>query len=104
MFLIVLETKIVNNIDNVSKLLQKKQQNIEQASKMFNTAFENFKQMRDEFHLIKSEAEDLAKEWGTSKEFVRKRLSRPKRFFDDADNNHFKIQSNEELFQINVFF
>lgn len=102
-FLIVFETKILKNIDAVSKLLQKKQQNIEQAAKLFTTTYENIKQMRDEFNLIKTEAVDLAKEWGTITEFAKKRISRPKRFFDEI-NNHHQIQTNEDWFKINVFF
>lgn len=103
-FLVVFETKILKNIDIVSKLLQVKQQDIEQASKLFNVSYENIRKMRDDLNLIKGEAENLAREWGTSIQFTKKRLFRPKRFFDEVNSNHYQIQSNEEWFKINVFF
>lgn len=102
-FLIVLETKLLKTIDAVSKLLQQKQQNIECASAMFNNTHENVKKIRGDFDLIIQEAKALAREWGTNTEFLEKRVSRPKRYFDEADN-HFHIQSNEQWFKINVFF
>lgn len=86
----------------MSKLLQKKQQYIEQTAKMFTTSYENISQMRNEFNLIKLEAVDLAKEWGISTEFSRKRISRPKIFFDEI-NNHHQIQTNEDWYKINIF-
>lgn len=102
-FLIVFQNKILKNIDTLSKLLQKKEQNIEAASKMFTTATETINQMRNNFDVIKMEAVTLAREWGTTPEFENKRMSRPKIFFDDV-NNHYHVQTSDDWFRINVFF
>lgn len=101
--LIIIETNILKKVDTVSKLLQQKEQNIEQASNLFQALYENMKQMRNDFNLVITEAIHLAKEWGTTTEFTKKRISRPKIFFDET-NNHHRIQTGQDWFKINVFY
>ena len=91
------------SIDTLSKLLQKKEQNIEAASKMFTTATDIINKLRNNFDVIKTEAVTLARQWGTTLEFEKKRISRPKIFFDDV-NNHYQVQTSDDWFRINVFF
>lgn len=102
-FLVVFQNKILKNIDALSKLLQKKEQNIEAASKMFTTATEIINQMRNNFDVIKTDAVILARQWGTTPQFENKRISRPKIIFDDV-NNHYQVQTSDDWFRINVFF
>lgn len=69
---------------------------------MFLTALENMKTLRNNFDLLISESSSLAAEWGIKAEFSKKRISRPKRFFNEK-KNHFQIETIEDWFKINVF-
>lgn len=102
-FLIVLETKKLLIVDQVSKMLQNKSQNIEEATKLFNTALMQMNILRTQFSEIKSVATDLTKKWSAKTEFSFKRISRPRHYFDEIRNQHV-FQTNEEIFKINVFF
>lgn len=102
-FLIVLETKILENINIVSQMLQSAQQNILDSSKLLKNARYKIQELRNQFDEIKNEAILVARKWGVKDEFSEKRISRPKLRFDDKHNN-FLVQTNEDLFRINTFY
>jgi uncharacterized protein Veg len=100
-FLIVLESKILQIIiDVVSKLLQRENQNIGQAAKLFT--YQQMKELRTQFVELNNTAKTLAAKWGTSTKFIQKRASRPKLFFDESRNS-YQIETGEDFFRINVF-
>ncbi|CAH1110350.1 unnamed protein product [Psylliodes chrysocephalus] len=102
-FLIVLETKVLNATDAISKILQSKHEDIQNASKMFSALFENLKGFRDSFKDIKNEAINLALKWGTTTEFEEKCISRPKKRSDEI-SKYYAIEISEDRFRINTFY
>lgn len=102
-FLIILESKILSSIDTVSKLLQNEQQDIQKSSKLLKNILNSITTVREEFLSIKKEAQVTASKWGIIPEFVEKRISKRKRFFDDVASD-FVFQSSEDIFKVNVFY
>ncbi|GFY74280.1 hypothetical protein TNIN_475261 [Trichonephila inaurata madagascariensis] len=69
---------------------------------MLNSSLTSIENLRNNFANIKEEAIGLAKKWGITKEFEKKRHRKVKQFFDDFNADE-KLQDRERLFKMDVF-
>ncbi|GFU58325.1 hypothetical protein TNCV_4389941 [Trichonephila clavipes] len=69
---------------------------------MLNSSLTSIENLRNNFANIKEEAIGLAKKWGITPEFEKKRHRKVRVFFDyfNADE---KLQDRERLFEVDVF-
>ncbi|GFX96962.1 hypothetical protein TNCV_1996941 [Trichonephila clavipes] len=69
---------------------------------MLNSSLTSIENLRNNFSNIKEEAIGLAKKWGITPEFEKKRHTKVRQFFDyfNADE---KLQDRERLFEMDVF-
>ncbi|GFU90905.1 hypothetical protein TNCV_4922381 [Trichonephila clavipes] len=69
---------------------------------MLNSSLTSIENFRNNFGNIKEEAIGLAKKWGITPEFEKKRHRKVRQFFDyfNADE---KLQDRERLFEVDVF-
>lgn len=102
-FLIILQSRILNSIDTVSKLLQNEQQDIQKSSKLLKNVSNDICKLRNEFLDIKKEADITARKWGIIPEFCQKRIRKRKRFFDEVAND-FVFETAEDIFRVEVFY
>ncbi|GFU01323.1 hypothetical protein TNCV_3538391 [Trichonephila clavipes] len=69
---------------------------------MFNSSLTSIENLRNNFANIKEEAIGLAKKWGITPEFEKKRHRKVRQFFDDFNADE-KLQDRERLFEVDVF-
>ncbi|GFT71830.1 uncharacterized protein TNCV_4588831 [Trichonephila clavipes] len=68
---------------------------------MLNSSLMSIESLRNNFANIKEEAIGLAKEWGITPEFEKKR-QKVRQFFDDFNADE-KLQDRERLYEVDVF-
>ncbi|GFT01718.1 hypothetical protein TNCV_4205321 [Trichonephila clavipes] len=69
---------------------------------MLNSSLTSIENLRDNFANVTEEAIDLAKKWGITPEFEKKRHRKVRQFCDDFNADE-KLQDRERLFEVNVF-
>ncbi|GFS72332.1 hypothetical protein TNCV_1827351 [Trichonephila clavipes] len=69
---------------------------------MLNSSLTSIENLRNNFANIKEEAIGLAKKWGITLEFEKKRHRKVRQFFDDFNADE-KLQDSERLFEVDVF-
>ncbi|GFY73482.1 hypothetical protein TNIN_286801, partial [Trichonephila inaurata madagascariensis] len=69
---------------------------------MLNSSLTSIENHRNNFANIKEEAIGLAKKWGITPEFEKKRHRKVRQFFDDFNADE-KLQDRERLFEVDVF-
>ncbi|GFY36923.1 hypothetical protein TNCV_2568851 [Trichonephila clavipes] len=69
---------------------------------MLNSSLTSMENLRNNFANIKKEAIGLAKKWGITPEFEKKRHRKVIQFFDDFNADE-KLQDRERLFEVDVF-
>ncbi|GFT26989.1 hypothetical protein TNCV_4675261 [Trichonephila clavipes] len=69
---------------------------------MLNSSLTSIENLRNNFANIKEEAIGLAKKWGITLEFEKKRHRKVRQFFDDFNADE-KLQDRERLFEVDVF-
>ncbi|XP_030750799.1 zinc finger MYM-type protein 1-like [Sitophilus oryzae] len=81
--LIVIEHKILSITKLVSNALQSKNQDIQRASKLLETAKKDIAEMRNSFEEVINEAADLARGWEINPSFKEHRIRKVKKQFDE---------------------
>ncbi|GFY11967.1 hypothetical protein TNCV_4974671 [Trichonephila clavipes] len=69
---------------------------------MLNSSLTSIENLRNNLANIKEEAIGLAKKWGITLEFEKKRHRKVGQFFDDFNADE-KLQDSERLLEVNVF-
>ncbi|KAF3859013.1 hypothetical protein F7725_021412 [Dissostichus mawsoni] len=101
-FLVVQQTKILENMNAVSKMLQAKDVDIHKAVGLLQNTIQALSAYRDDFDQVKRTAQNLAERWGAQSEFTEIRKRRMKRHFDEPSQDE-RLSDGESRFRINVF-
>uniref|UniRef100_A0A3B1J2K6 DUF4371 domain-containing protein n=1 Tax=Astyanax mexicanus TaxID=7994 RepID=A0A3B1J2K6_ASTMX len=99
----VIQEKILETINIVSQVLQKKDVDLLQAASLLGNATCTLAQLRDQFDNLKCTAQGLASSWGIRCNFRHKRTRRIKRHFDELTEDQ-RLTNPEEIFKVNVFY
>lgn len=102
-FLCTFLFKLLNEVNITSKLLQSKEIDLEKASIALKTTTEALIKLRESFNECKNEAKKTADKWGVPDNFIEKRISVPKKFFDEQEH-YVTFNKAEDNFRIKVFF
>nr|XP_022908711.1 zinc finger MYM-type protein 1-like [Onthophagus taurus] len=101
-FMCVFLHKILAEINLASKVLQKKNVDLDEAKTVLNQAYNKVSESRSKFTEIKGEAAEIARTWNVPLEFQKKRQPKVKHHFDElAKNYHFS--SREDMFRVGIF-
>ncbi|KAJ4921640.1 hypothetical protein JOQ06_027721 [Pogonophryne albipinna] len=101
-FLVVQQTKILENMNAVSKMLQAKDVDIHKAVGVLQNTIQVLSAYRDDFDQVKRTAQNLAERWGAQSEFTEISKRRMKRHFDELSQDE-RLSDGESRFRINVF-
>ncbi|GFQ71163.1 uncharacterized protein TNCT_447291 [Trichonephila clavata] len=82
-FLLIFQCQVLQSINLTSKALQSPKIDLENAKTMLNSSLTSIENLRDNFANIKEEAIGLAKKWGITPEFEKKRHRKVRQLFDD---------------------
>ncbi|KAK0140154.1 Zinc finger MYM-type protein 1 [Merluccius polli] len=102
-FLISLQTKILECTNAVSKLMQEKSMDLLKASALLQNAIRTLKEYRTKFDEAKSFTLALALKWGSQTQFENTRLRKVKRHFHDLCEDS-RLSDGEHYFRVNVFY
>jgi hypothetical protein len=80
---VIIQNKILNIIDIVSKCLQNINIDIEKASELLSNSLCNLENLRNQFNEIKSEAITIAEKWVINTSFSKTRNRQTKKIFDE---------------------
>lgn len=100
---IVVQKKIVETVNSVSKCLQSKQSNLENAAKLINNAIESLTLFRNNFDEAKDIAIKISEQWKVEAKFVSKRRIRIKKQFDELCEDE-RLNDPERFFKVNIFY
>ena len=81
-FLVVLQTKVLESVNVVSKQLQDTNTDIEKAVKLLENTIRILSEYRGSFDQAKTTAQTLSDKWGAQNTFEKVRGRRVKRHFD----------------------
>lgn len=100
--LIVQQTKLLECVNAVSKMLQAKDADIHKAVGLLQNTVQILTAYRDDFAEVKRTAQNLAERWGVQSEFTNTRKRSVKRHFDELCEDE-RLSDAESHFRINVF-
>ncbi|GFY36836.1 hypothetical protein TNCV_2567981 [Trichonephila clavipes] len=83
--------------EQILKLGPYQPEDLENAKTMLNSSLTSIENLRNNFANIKEDAIGLAKKWGITPEFEKKRHRKVRQFFDDFNADE-KLQDRERLF------
>ena len=101
-FLVVLQTKVLESVNVVSKLLQDTNTDIEKAVKLLENTILILSEYRSAFDQAKTTAQTLAEKWGAQNSFENVRGRRVKRHFDELCEDE-RLSNAESFFRVNIF-
>ncbi|KAG8540294.1 hypothetical protein GDO81_019541 [Engystomops pustulosus] len=96
-------TTILEKVNTVSKVLQAKNTDLSEASRLIKNIADSLGQYRNQFEEAKQIAVSLAQQWGISSQFEKKRIPKVKRRFDKWAVDE-RLNDSEKHFQVTVFF
>jgi hAT family C-terminal dimerisation region len=102
-FLLVVMTKILGEINVASQYLQNKDADLQRAADHLYSADKNLSELRSKFDTMKEEAVTVCNKWGVAPTFEQKRKSKRKRHFDELAEDS-RLTDPEDCFRINVFY
>lgn len=95
--------KILSEINHSSKLLQKRNIDIGEASRSLSRTKTNLQNFRSSYDEFICEVTDLAIKWGIEPSFSTKRQPKVKSHFDELAADH-RYQTYDDLFKVTVFY
>lgn len=101
--LIIIESKVLEPINTVSKMLQGSHEDIEKSVLVLSSLLNQFQDLRNNWMLVKNDAIELSAQWNIEPSFPKKRLHRVKKFFDELQVDE-RIENNEDCFKVEVFY
>ncbi|XP_075716875.1 zinc finger MYM-type protein 1-like [Rhinoderma darwinii] len=102
-FIIVLQAKVLENVNLVSKMLQSKDMDLCTATKLVDNATQVLSDFRNNYDEAKRTAITLAETWSIQAKFVNKRVKKVKRHFDELCLDE-RLQDPKERFKTTVFY
>ncbi|XP_063791681.1 zinc finger MYM-type protein 1-like [Pseudophryne corroboree] len=99
---LVLQKKIVEMVNSVSKCLQSKQTHLENAAKLICNAIESLTLFRNHFEEAKITAINMSEKWNVEAKFASKRRIRVKKQFDELCEDE-RLNDAESSFKVNIF-
>jgi len=103
-FLLVVLTKILGEINVASQYLQNKDADLQRAADHLYSADKNYQScVPNSTLLMKEEAVTVCNKWGVAPTFVQKRKSKRKLHFNELAKDS-RLTDPEECFRINVFY
>jgi len=102
-FITVFMFRVLTEIDFASKVLQKKNIDLNESMTVLRRVQNNIQKLRRSFEEIKLEAGELAKKWQIDQNFRTKRQKIVKKHYDEIARDH-RFENAEEIFKIKVFF
>uniref|UniRef100_A0ABD2X0A9 Zinc finger MYM-type protein 1-like n=1 Tax=Trichogramma kaykai TaxID=54128 RepID=A0ABD2X0A9_9HYME len=99
---IVMECKILEMTNMVSKELQKANVDLFYASELLKLSLDNLNELRNNFEKVIEAAQVLASSWEIEAVFENKRVRKVKSFFDEL-SKHEAIGDPRHSFEVNVF-
>lgn len=101
-FLIVLQSKILENINLISKMLQTENLDLENAANLLKSALSSLSKIRNNFGSIMAEAINVAVGWGVEPCFQNKRSTKVKLFFDELAEDE-RLTDTKRKIEVTVF-
>jgi len=101
-FLVVLQTKVLESVNVVSKILQDTNTDIQKAVKLLENSIQILSEYRGAFDQAKTTAQTLADKWGAQNTFEDVRVRRVKRHFDELCEDE-RLSNAESYFRVNIF-
>lgn len=102
-FICIILTEILSQLNLVSKLLQSKNVDLLKATDNLKNAKTNLEKFRNGYENAKANALNIASKWKVNPEFSNKRKKIIKKHFDELAQD-FRFENNEHAFKINVFY
>lgn len=93
---------VLNDINYASKILQKSDINLDEASKALAETKAKLQIYRNDFELFKCKACETARKYGIDTHFQEKRQRKVKKHFDELTADH-RFSNREEIFKIVIF-
>uniref|UniRef100_H2ZWX0 DUF4371 domain-containing protein n=1 Tax=Latimeria chalumnae TaxID=7897 RepID=H2ZWX0_LATCH len=99
----LLQTKILEVVNAVSKLLQSKDTDLYKATKLLRKATEDLAIFQNNFKEAKNSAITLSEKWGGQTKFEEKCVRKVKCHFDKLREDE-RLADSESFFKVNVFY
>lgn len=93
---------VLNKINYVSKVLQKRDIVLDEASKALDETTDKLKKYRNDFESFKSKATETARKYDIDPSFPEKRRRKTKKHFDELASDH-RFENQEEVFRVTIF-
>ncbi|XP_046971602.1 zinc finger MYM-type protein 1-like [Vanessa cardui] len=93
---------VLNNINYVSKVLQKRDIVLDEASNALDETTDKLKKYRNDFESFKSKATETARKYDIDPTFPEKRRRKTKKHFDELASDH-RFENQEEVFRVTIF-
>ncbi|XP_045446623.1 zinc finger MYM-type protein 1-like [Melitaea cinxia] len=93
---------VLNKINYVSKVLQKRDIVLDEASKALDETTDKLKKYRNDFESFKSKATETARKYDIDSTFPEKRRRKTKKHFDELASDH-RFENREEVFRVTIF-
>lgn len=101
--LIIIQSKVLEPINTVSKMLQGSHEDIEKSIVVLSSLLNQFQNLRNNWVLVKNDAIELSAKWNIEPSFPQKRLHRVKKLFDELQVDE-RIENSEDCFKVEVFY
>ena len=101
-FLVVVQTKVLETVNAVSKTLQKTDTDLQTAMQLLENSIQVLSDYRRAFDQAKATAQTLANKWGVQSTFENVRARRVKRHFDELSEDE-RLTDAERYFKVQVF-
>ncbi|OCT96206.1 hypothetical protein XELAEV_18013881mg [Xenopus laevis] len=102
-FIIVLQSKILDHINSISKMLQSEKMDLSKAAHLICNAKEDLRKYRSNFEDAKQNAILLAEKWGIATKFENKRIAKVKRHCDELCQDE-RLEDPETRFKTEIFY
>uniref|UniRef100_A0A3B3RTZ4 HAT C-terminal dimerisation domain-containing protein n=1 Tax=Paramormyrops kingsleyae TaxID=1676925 RepID=A0A3B3RTZ4_9TELE len=101
-FLVVVQAKVLETVNAVSKTLQKTDTDIQTAMQLLENSIQILSDYRSAFDQAKATAQMLASKWGVQTTFENVRPRRVKRHFDELSEDE-RLTNAEKYFRVQIF-
>lgn len=101
-FLVVVQTKILESVNAVSKTLQKTDTDLQTAVQLLQNTIQVLSDYRSAFDQAKASAQTLAIKWGAQTSFENVRARRVKRHFDELSEDE-RLTDAERYYRVQIF-
>ncbi|KAG5888214.1 hypothetical protein JTB14_035566 [Gonioctena quinquepunctata] len=102
-FILTMCSKILENANIASKLLQLDDLDLSRACKSLESTYTKIKEYRDDYDQLKTEATNVAAKWSIQPKFQEKRNITSKKKFGEP-NTQYLFSEREHFFKVNIYY